>query len=163
MKHLVWVVLVLALSITVPDGVQGRTGQELLDRFRLCSPDLLGSVPEEVCRRRMEAARRKREAKEGWKRREAELNRLSEVASQLSLAASLGLHGTRETKRTWASPYPNICHTPQTCREKSKEMQADVRQAKKESWRQYQHEAGIPIPKESTIVEDYFKAKGWEQ
>jgi len=40
-------------------------------------------------------------------------------------------------------------------------MMADVRRARKENWTQYQRAIGKDIPKESTIVEDYFRAKGW--
>ncbi len=106
-------------------------------------------MSEENCQRRIETAVRHWRAKKAYERRKAELDKLERTASRLSFIV------------VSHSPYPDVCQTVQECNEKAEEMMADVRQAKKENWIQYQRAIGKEIPKESTIVEDYFRAKGW--
>lgn len=154
MARIVWIVVFLSLFVS--SGVQGKTARERVNALRdsaSCISCWPGSRSEEGCERCMATARRHRKAKEAYERRKAELDKLGRVASQL--------HDPFRVPGTWTSPYPSVCQTAQECSKRAEEMTADVRRARKENWIQYQRAIGKDIPKESTIVEDYFRAKGW--
>ena len=136
--------LALSVLILIPDGVQGITGQELLDEWR-------GGAK---VQHHQEKAPRNPNAFTDYLRRSEELDKLDRVARELRSGR------WRLLGRDYESPYPHICQMPQECKEKAKEIEADVRRARKESRIQYYQEMGKLIPKD--IVEEYFKAKGWE-
>ena len=151
MARIVWIVVFL--SFFASSGVQARTAEELANGFRDgINAGCWKGMSKEDCQRRIETARRHREAKEAYERRKTELDKLDRTASKL-------LFGVGRADGT--SLYPNVCQTVQECSERAEEMMADVRRARKENWIQYQRAIGKDIPKESTIVEDYFRAKGW--